>query len=71
MQLRQAKLDYDEHFKVTVRKQIAEERARLDPERAIMEKFLDRKWVALAGDKADNAQLLQTEADRLFDDLIQ
>jgi len=49
-------VQYDEHYKVSERKEIAEERAKLNPEQVTIDKFLNREWVALStGDKAKDA----------------
>jgi hypothetical protein len=41
---------------VTARRQIAEDRAKLNPEQVTIDKFLNREWIALSsGDKAKDA----------------
>ena len=52
-------MDYDEHFKVTVRKEIAEERAKANKERYAEAKFIEAEKVNVStGDPYQDAKLL-------------
>ena len=57
---KQEKQTYDEHFKLAVRREIQQERERVNPEQDRINKFLERPWIDVrSGDKGRDTKLLE------------
>ena len=67
-------MQYDEHFKVSARKQFQEDLRRDNESRQIYEKFLEREWVNVrSGNAIEDTRVLnaQTEMDEEKNKLVE